>query len=136
MLRSGSLYVLLMCQILSGCVTTVQTREGENLRVGSEPFREHAIAVFKRQNSALTALFDVFDLANEDEAERLDFAEQRMINECETLNSAAAKTRDGKTLGAQILLTISSTIRPCEDATFDAEQLIRKISPEALPNSR
>jgi len=126
MLRSGSLYVLLMCQILSGCVTTVQTREG----------REHAFEVFKRQNRALTALFDVFDLADEDEAEQLDSVEQRMISECETLNSAATKTRDGKTLGAQILLTISSTIRPCEDATFDAEQLIRKISPEALPNSR
>lgn len=127
MLRSTSLIIAVLSLIVSGCVSTVKTLDGEQLRVGSPQFRDHALAVFKRNNSTLTELFDVFEQANEEEAAKLDLAEQRMIEACEALNSAAAAQRDGNKLDARTLLTISSTIRPCDEATFEADQLIREI---------
>lgn len=126
-MRYPSLFAAFLTLVLGGCATTVRTLDGEPIRVGSERFREHALAVFKRQNSTLTAIFDAFEQADDEEASRLDSAEQRMIEACESLNSAAASQRDGESLGVGVLLGISSTIRPCDEATFNADQLVREI---------
>ena len=133
MLRSVSLFVVVPTLVLGGCASTIKTREGERLLVGSPQFRDYAEAVFKRQNSTLTELFDVLEQIDDEDAARLDVAELRMIEACETLNSAAATQRDGKSLSAKVLLTISSTIRPCDEATFDTDQLIREVSTDSLP---
>jgi len=127
MFRFVSLIIVALSQIVSGCVSTVKTLDGESLRVGSPEFRDHAEAVFKRNNSTLTELFEAFELASDEDAARLDLAEQRLIEACETLNRAAAAQRDGQKLGTSTLLTISSTIRPCDEATFETDQLIREI---------
>lgn len=131
MLRTVPL--LLAVVALSGCASTIKTLDGEHLLVGSSQFRDHVANVFKRHNSTLTVLFDVLEQVDAEDAVRLDIAEQRMIEACETLNSAAAAQRDGKVPSARILLTISSTISACDQATDDADQLIREISPSSLP---
>ena len=78
-------------------------------------------------------MFDAIDQAGDEDALRLEIAEEQMIEACETLNSAAAARRDGKQLGVGILRTISSTIRPCDEATSEADQLIMEISAVSLP---
>ena len=133
-MRFVSPIVIFVSLLVAGCIAPVKTRQGEQLPVGSERFQAHALEVFKRQNNALTALFDVIDQASNEDAVRLEFAEQRLIEECETLNNAAAKRRDGEVLGPRILLNISSTIYPCDLATFKAEELIREIDPNYLPS--
>lgn len=133
MLRPVLLVFAVFAQLLSGCVTTT-TLEGERLRVGSSQFRDHAISVFKSQNSTLTELFDVLETANDEEATRIDQAELNMIEACETLNSAAAAQRDGKKLSVRILSDISSDIRSCDEATRAANQLLLELSPSSTAN--
>jgi len=128
MLKSISVFVVLLMLIPIGCASTIETRDGERLKVGSQQFRDYALQVFKRNNSTLTGLFDVLEQADDEDALRLELAEERMIEACETLNSAAAATRDGKQLGAGILRTISSSIRSCDEATYDTDRLIEEIS--------
>ena len=128
MLRPVLPVLVILTQLSSGCVTTT-TLEGERLRIGSSQFRDHALSVFKAQNSTLTELFDVLETADDEDATRIDDAELRMIEACETLNSAAAAQRDGKKLSLRILSNIYSDIRSCDEATQAANQLIRELSP-------
>ncbi len=132
-LSSIAFITLLPTLILGSCVSTVERLDGKRLRVGSPEFRDYALDVFKRNNSTLTVLFDAIDQAGDEDALRLEIAEEQMIEACETLNSAAAARRDGKQLGVGILRTISSTIRPCDEATSEADQLIMEISAVSLP---
>jgi len=124
-LRSVSVFVAVFP---GACATTIETLDGERVRVDSSQFRDYALGVFKRNNNTLTVLFDVLEQVDDVDALRLDQAEQRMIEACETLNSAAAAQRDGKKLGVRMLRTISSTIRPCDEATHETDQLIAEIS--------
>jgi len=135
MLRPALLLLVVLLQFPSGCASTIKTLEGERLVVGSPQFRDHAFAVFKRHNSALTALFDASEQVDDADAVRLDRAEQHMIEACEKLNGAAAAQRDGESPGIGILLSVSSTIRACDQATFEAEELIREFSVESRTGS-
>ena len=128
MLRPVSLCLVSLVLLIAGCAGTVQTLDGQRLRVGSKQYSDHVMAVFKHQNSTLTELFDVYDTVNAEDAERLDTAEQRMIEACETLNSVAVDHRDGKSTDLGVLLSISSSVRACDQATRDANQLIRELS--------
>jgi len=131
-MRSVSVFAILLVVLLGGCATTIETLEGERLRIDSPQFRDYALGVFKRNNSTLTTLFDVLEQVDDADAARLDQAELRMIEACETLNSAAAAQRDGKKLGVRILRTISSTVRPCDEATHETNQLIQEITAVSL----
>ena len=135
MLRPVLLLLVLLTQTLSGCASTIKTLDGTRLQVGSSQFRDHVFDVFKRHNNTLTVLFDMLEQVNDADALRLDRAEQRMIEACEKLNSAAAAQRDGKIPSAGVLLTISSTIRECDQATFEADQLIREINSRPIQDS-
>ena len=128
MLRPACPLLVSLALFLGGCVGSVQTLDGQRLRVGSKQYSDYVLAVFKRQNSTLTELFDVYDTVNGEDAERLDTAEQRMIEACETLNSVAVDNRDGKSTDLGVLLSISSSVRACDQATRDADQLIREFS--------
>ena len=128
MLRPACPLLVSLALFLGGCVGSVQTLDGQRLRVGSKQYSDYVLAVFKRQNSTLTELFDVYDTVNAEDAERLDTAEQRMIEACETLNSVAVDHRDGKSTDLGVLLSISSSVRACDQATRDADQLIREFS--------
>lgn len=131
-MRSVSVFAILLVVLLGGCATTIETLEGERLRIDSPQFRDYALGVFKRNNSTLTTLFDVLEQVDDADAARLDQAELRMIEACETLNSAAAAQRDGKKLGVRILRTISSTVRPCDEATQETNLLIQEITAVSL----
>jgi len=125
---SSAFFIALLILVLGGCALTVETLRGDRLWVGSPQFSEYAEDVFRRNNSTLTTLFDALELANDEDALKLEAAEERMIGACESLNSVAAAKRDGKELGFRVLRTISSTIRPCDEATQDTEQLIAEIT--------
>ena len=79
-MRSVSVFaILLVVVLLGGCATTIETLEGERLRIDSPQFRDYALSVFKRNNSTLTTLFDVLEQVDDADAARLDQAELRMI---------------------------------------------------------
>ena len=132
-LRLVAITTLMQTLILVGCASTIETLDGKLLRIGSPEFRSYALDVFKRNNSTLTVLFDAIEQADDENALRLELAEESVVEACETLNSAAAARRDGKQLGAGILRTISSTIRPCDAATNEADRLIMEVSSVSLP---
>jgi len=117
-----------LTMLLGGCAATVQTLDGQRLRVGSKQHTDHVLAVFKRQNRTLTRLFDVYDSVNDEDAQRLDSAEQRLIEACETLNSVAVDHRDGRSTDLGVLLGVSSTVQACDQATRDADQLILEFN--------
>ena len=118
---------------LCGCAT-ITTPSGDVLLRGGPEFRDYAAEVFRRQNATLTSMFDAFEYADDAEAAELDRAEQRMIESCAALNSAASARRDGRNLDVSTLKRVADSIVVCDTATLEAEQLIRRVQTSALQN--
>lgn len=108
---------------LYGCAT-ITTPSGDVLFRGGPEFRNYAADVFRRQNATLISMFDVFESADDTDSAELDRAEQRMIESCAALNSAASARRDGKDLDLSALKRIADSIVACDAATLEAEQLV------------
>lgn len=118
---------------LCGCAS-ITTPSGDVLLNGSPEFRNYAADVFRRQNATLISMFDVFEYADEADSAELDQAEQRMIESCAALNSAASARRDGKDLHLSALKRIADSIVACDTATLEAEQLVRRAQASAPQN--
>ena len=112
--------------LLGGCAT-IKTPSGDVLLRGGPEFRDYAADVFRRQNATLISLFDVIEYAGDADVTELDSAEQRMIESCAALNSAASARRDGKNLDVSTLKRVADSIVACDIATLEAEQLIRRV---------
>ena len=117
--------------LLLGSCATIRTPSGDLLRRNSPDFREYAGDVFRRHNAALVSLFDATEFASDEELPELDRAEQHMLERCADLNDAASANRDGKSLGISKLKRIASTVVACDNATLEAENLIRRVEASA-----
>lgn len=128
--RHGLLFAL----ISAGCAS-IETADGDALRMGSSEFREYAEQVFRLQNRVSDALAELLD-GREGRADatyaRLEAADDALFDACAGLNEVAVRRRDQQPRRLFADARVARTVPGCERAALAAVALLD--SPEVSSN--
>lgn len=114
---------------LSGCAT-VETADGDRLRMTSAEYRAYVETVFRAQNRVASDLaFALEDAAPGESSElALAAAEARLLEECASLNEIATRRRDDERTGLRRGVAAARAAPRCEAATRAAEGVLERAA--------
>ena len=102
---------------LAGCVSTISTLDGRDLRLSSPEFRQYFERVFREQNAVATELaFVQGEAINRGDLLTL---EDDLLDACAGLNELALARRDGRSLSRRRQASLARTVPTCETAVAD-----------------
>lgn len=114
--------------LLAGCAT-VETVDGEELRMTSAEYRAYVERVFRAQNRVASDLAFALEEAPDEPAElAILAAEARLLEECASLNEIATRRRDDERAGLRRGAAAGRAAPRCEDATRDAEAVLARAA--------
>jgi hypothetical protein len=106
----------------NGCVTTVQPRDGDPLRVSSREFRAYAERIFRLQNEVASEIALRLEDAEPADVSALEAAEDALLDACAQLNATAARRRDGGGVRPFSDLSTARSVPACETAALAAQR--------------
>ena len=109
--------LLLLCS--SGCAS-VRTVDGQNLRLGSDEFRDYVERVFREQNRVADAIAFALETPEAQDAE-LATSEQDLLAACAGVNELATARRDQRRLGLRSSVRAAKSVPNCERAARAAD---------------